>query len=620
MDDKVQNIHYGLINRPGGKANYCTYGLPDAVKNGRFLAGRRFDFAEGAFEGVYQYGRPDDFYYPFGTYGADRSLAKAQAQAERAGQPFVDEPIRDVRQARQILAVKGRNLFIVTDRLTSAKPHHYTQHYTLYTPVRSDDVQKRLGLLRAEKIVPLLTDEENHILATRNLGLPNVEIRHIGALPLRYAVTADRRMDAALNGSFDAKNFTKGFPKRDRQEGERTGTIEFGQEVAVNWEAQGAHVLVSLVAAPGAAYTRDPPGVLRDVQPIALRAELTGFQGKFADGTDIAYLASAQPAELRLGAVEATASTLLIADGHGIALDCTSIGGTAPPQADFTFRVDAGRVIVEEPIYRPIQPVMIEPLPNVFTDSLRVTLRCATPGVEIRYTLDNSKPLPQSPMYSGPFLVNKSCRLKVRAFRPGVTTDIWQEDGTLATVVYSAVLRKESPAPAAAPAATKPGLRYEYFEGVWTELMANGSDIPAKTTGVLPKVLDVSPRQTDGAFGIRYEGFLDVPRDGVYTFYAPREFIFPDNDCGYDLRVFVDGKPWCPAVRWHSHGTWSMALEKGRHPFRVVFVDMRLKPHKVELMWGFPHPDFTWKGVAPDLRISGPGLEEQAVPESMLCY
>ena len=86
VDGKVQNIHYGLVNSPGGKANYCTYGLPDAVKTGRFLAGRHFDFAEGAFKGVYQYARPSDFYYPFGMYGSEKSLAKRPGAGRASGQ------------------------------------------------------------------------------------------------------------------------------------------------------------------------------------------------------------------------------------------------------------------------------------------------------------------------------------------------------------------------------------------------------------------------------------------------------------------------------------------------------------------------------------------------------
>ena len=275
---------------------------------------------------------------------------------------------------------------------------------------------------------------------------------------------------------------------------------------------------------------------------------------------------------------------------------------------------------MDESIYRPIKPVVIEPSVNVFTDTTTVKLACETPGVEIRYTLDDSQPVPQSALYTGPFKVDKTSRLKVRAFRSGVTEDIWPEDGTYATVVYSTVLRKESLTPAVSPAATAPGLNYEYFEGPWTTLMARSLDMPSLKGGVVKKVLDVSPRQTKDAFGIRYSGYLDIPADGVYTFHSPREFTFTDVDCGYDLRVFVDGKEWCPAVRWHNHGTWSVAMKKGKHAFQVAYVDARLNPRKIEFMWGFPDPTFTWGGTAPNLTISGAGLEKQPIPESMLCH
>jgi hypothetical protein len=625
VDGKTQNIHYGLVLGPGGKANFAAYGKPDAVKNGRFLADGSFDLVEGAFEGVYQYHRPSDFFDSFGSYGYENSLAKAQAQAERAGKPFVDEPIKDVRQARQILSVRGRETYIVTDFITSTLPHRFTQNYTLYTPVRLDNLAARLDLLRRENSQPLLADAAARTLATCNVGLPNVQVRHFGAIPVDYAVQPNRHFDAVMAAGADLKQVLKTLPKRDQHHTEQSQALQFGRQVAVNWQGQGAQVLVTLVMPQGRSYAPSaPPSVLRDVKALAPRQDAAGFTGRFADGTDIGYMASARPAGLKLGPVEATASVLLVAGGRGLALDCTKIaaGGeaAAPPCADFTFRIDSGRVVVEKPIYRPIQPVVIEPPANVFTDTMTVTLSCATPGVEIRYTLDGAKPTPQSPLYAGPLAVDRTCRLKARAFRKGVTEDVWQQDGALATVVYSTVLRKEPPAPATETGRTAPGLKYGYFEGIWTQLMARSLTMPAKETGAAARLPDVRVRKTDGAFGIRYEGFLDVPQDGVYTFYAPDEFIYPDIESGYDLRVFVDGREWYPAVRWHGHGSWSAALKKGRHPLKVVFVDMRLRPHKVELMWGFPHPDFTWKGVAPALMISGPGLPKQPVPDAMLCH
>lgn len=61
-----------------------------------------------------------------------------------------------------------------------------------------------------------------------------------------------------------------------------------------------------------------------------------------------------------------------------------------------------------------------------------------------------------------------------------------------------------------------------------------------------------------------------------------------------------------------------MALAKGKHRFKVVFADVRCRPVRRDMMWGFPHPDFTWKGDSPELLLSGPGLPRQPVPDSML--
>jgi hypothetical protein len=623
VDGRTQNIHHGLIMNPGGKAPYACYGKPDVVKTGRFHAGSRFDLAEGVFEGVYQYTHPRDSFDVFGSYGYESALAKAQGQAQRAGKVFVDEPITGVRQARQVISIRGRETYIVTDYITSEQAHRFTQDYTIYTPVRTDNLQRRLQLLRDGKMNPLVEDAKEHTLTTCNIGLPNLHIRHVGAQAIEYKVRRDARPDALLAGA-DLKDVTKKFSKRDRQHGDKTHLAEFSQQVAAHWTAQGEQVLITLITPSGPHYAAGtPPAGLRDVTPLAARPDAAGFTAKFADGGGIAYVASCKPAACKLGAVEATASALLVADGRGIALDCSRIasGGEAvsPPYPDFTFHIENERVVIGQPMYRPIQPVAIEPVANVFTDSAAITLSCAAPRVDIRYTLDGSRPTPQSPLYAAPITVKDTCRLKARAFRKGVTDDVWPQDGTHATVVYSAVFRKEPLGPARA-AGGKPGLKYEYFEGVWTEIMARSSTMPALETGVAPKLFHLDARKTDGAFGLRYTGFIEAPADGVYTLYAPREFCFPDNDCGYDLRVFVDGREWNPAVRWHGHGTWSVALAKGRHELKVVFVDMRLRPHKVELMWGFPHPDFTWKGTVPDLTLSGPNLPRQSIPASMLSH
>jgi hypothetical protein len=625
VDGKTQNIHHGLVQNPGGKAHFASYGRPDVVQEGRFHADDHFDLVEGTFSGVYQYHRPDTFFDCFGSYGYETSLAKAQARAAKAGVAFVDEPIRDVCQSRRIVSLRGHSVYVVTDIIESSKPHDFTQNYTIYTPLRLNHLAKRVDLLRRAEMPMLRVDEPSQALGTFNLGLPNVELRHIGKVPVKYAVEDDKRFASLVASEGDPSVLMKTFGKREKHHTDASGLLQLNRRVAVNWKANGRHVLVTLVLPQGRSYDLTGPSeTLRDVAPITPSQEVAGFTATCRDGTPVAYLAAAAACGLQLQGIAADASSLLMCGEYGIALDCTSITSAGvtlePPARDFTFRLVNGHVEIEKMIHRPIEPVSITSEVSVFTDATNVSFSCATPDVDLRYTLDGSRPTPRSSLYTAPFPVTRTCRVKVRAFREGVTEDVWQQDGTHASVVYSAVFRKESLIPAADVKAVVPGLRYEYFSGVWTELMARSLTMPAEETGVVPTLLDVSPRKTDGAFGIRFEGLIDVPEDGVYTFHAPREFIYPDIESGYDLRVFVAGREWYPAIRWHGHGSWSLPLAKGRHTFKVVFVDLRPRPHKIELMWGFPHPDFTWQGDAPTIEVAGPGLPRQPISAAMLSH
>lgn len=628
VDGRVQNIHSALIENPGGKAPYAAYGWPDVVKDARFLSDERFDLVEGRFKGPYTFHHPKTEIDVFGSYGYESLLKRLQSQAEKNGKTVSTEPITDVTHARLLISVQGRQTYLVADFIESPQERQFTQNYTLFAPVRIDNLKQRLELLKVEGVTPVAADASAKTIVTRNIGLPNLRMRQFGEFPLQYVLTPEKRRDAAIAANGDLAAVYKGMPKVDRQHSELSKAAHFGQQIAVNWKGQGEQALLTVLTPQNKSYS--PAGAaddLREVKPLALGSGAVGFTARYADGTPITFAASIKPRELALGTVRATARALLICGNDGLALDCTTIewtgkapSKTQPVTADFRFSITNGALAIGRPIHRPIQPVTIEPARGTFIESESVALACATPGVEIRYTLDGSRPTPASPLYAGPIRVEATCRLQARAFRKGVTQDVWQQDGTEATVVSSAVFKKEAPLRATEAGATVPGLKYEYFEGLWTELMVRSATMPAIAGGTVMRLLDVSARRTAGPFGMRYEGFIEIPRDGVYTFHAPREMMFPDNDCGYDLRVFVDGREWYPADRWHNHGLWSVALKQGKHPFKVIFTDLRPKPHKVELMWGFPHPDFTWKGKAPKLELSGPALPRGPVVEAMLSH
>ena len=66
-----------------------------------------------------------------------------------------------------------------------------------------------------------------------------------------------------------------------------------------------------------------------------------------------------------------------------------------------------------------IEMPVIERSRDRFDAAMQVSIRCATPGVEIRYTLDGSVPDLRSPRYTKPFAIQHSTIVRARAFRKG---------------------------------------------------------------------------------------------------------------------------------------------------------------------------------------------------------
>jgi hypothetical protein len=164
-----------------------------------------------------------------------------------------------------------------------------------------------------------------------------------------------------------------------------------------------------------------------------------------------------------------------------------------------------------------------------------------------------------------------------------------------------------------------PGLKCDYYEGDWS-LSAPTIDImkPVRSD-VVPELFDLNLRKTQGKYGFVYSGYLVIPQDGVYSFHAPQEMVYPIMDAAYDLRVFLAGEEWYPATRHHNYGVWSVPLQAGAYPFKVVYVDQRPGIEK----WHYGekrNPDWMWDGEKPLLEISGPGLAKQPVPSMMLFH
>ena len=59
---------------------------------------------------------------------------------------------------------------------------------------------------------------------------------------------------------------------------------------------------------------------------------------------------------------------------------------------------------------------------RIYNHPLTVSMTCADPKAEIRYTLDDSEPTEKSRKYTKPLIINQSCKVKAKAFKNGMVS------------------------------------------------------------------------------------------------------------------------------------------------------------------------------------------------------
>ncbi len=262
----------------------------------------------------------------------------------------------------------------------------------------------------------------------------------------------------------------------------------------------------------------------------------------------------------------------------------------------------AATVVVLDVIGPPdvaLPPVITADL-DIFTEALDVIGSSPQPGVELRYTLDGSRPIATSPVLPalkdrpgadspigqhrtfGLAHLTDTCDLSIRAFRGGRAVSPATRRG----------FRKVAPRPAAvASQPTRPGLEYSYFEGSWSHL-PNFENLAPVVSGVVPAIT-LDPRQRPEHFAFRYRGFLRVERDGVYRFWLASD----DGSRMWIDELFVDNNGLHSARTEHG----AIALGAGLHPITIEF--------------------FQRGGdVLLDVEYAGPGVERKRIPPAALSH
>jgi len=194
---------------------------------------------------------------------------------------------------------------------------------------------------------------------------------------------------------------------------------------------------------------------------------------------------------------------------------------------------------VANPVITPVDTFIQRP------DKAVVRMESETPGAEIRYTLDGSRPTETSNRYTQPIIVEENASIVARAFKPGSHSSFCSESR------IHFVDPKVN------------GLRYRMYEGKWTALPDLSGSSPQASGiafGFDPDKLPV-PRFD---FALVFDGFLAVDQPGWYTFYTR------SND---GSRLYIDGKMVVDNDLEHlvQERSGKLLLTAGRHPLAVVY-------------------------------------------------
>lgn len=232
----------------------------------------------------------------------------------------------------------------------------------------------------------------------------------------------------------------------------------------------------------------------------------------------------------------------------------------------------------------PTQPVpAVSPEMLVFIDTAELQLADPRGTGIVRYTLDGSDPTEESEAYSRPIRLEDTTRVSARTY--------W-DNGTRSRLVERVFTRVDA-RPAESATDTAPMVRFKYYESDRLSSVANLGDLPVAKEGLAGR-FDLTPAIRMDRIGLTFEGLIDVPDDGVYTFYSA-------SDDGSTLRIGDQLVVNNDGPHGRTERSGQIALRAGMHSITVSFCEA---------------------GGAESLTVSweGPGLPKEEIPASVLYH
>ena len=222
---------------------------------------------------------------------------------------------------------------------------------------------------------------------------------------------------------------------------------------------------------------------------------------------------------------------------------------------------------------------------DIFTESGIINIYNEGQPGDIRYTTDGSEPGKNSKIYKKPVKFTKTTTVKARIFWPdGTNSDVTEYTCKKVT------LKKASQVDG-----LKPGLMYDYYEGenVNWSVVPDLSKMTPKFSAIASQC-DNSYKQRDEWYALKFEGYVTLPNDGIYTFYTSSD----DGSYLYiDSEEVVNNDGSHPMVERSG----LLALKAGTYPIKVTF-----------------HQGMGGQGL--EVSYKGPGIEKQVIPAKVLSH
>ena len=189
----------------------------------------------------------------------------------------------------------------------------------------------------------------------------------------------------------------------------------------------------------------------------------------------------------------------------------------------------------------------------IFHKNISIPLQCVKPGASIQYAIEGKKTGLTWKPYTGPLTLRKNATIACKA--------IWPDSTQSHTQRYTFTKVKAIPA-GKGPKSPAPGLSVKVYEGSWDQLPDFKTLTPAETLTTSQLSLNEIKRSED--FAAVFEGWIEAPETGVYTFHLR-------SDDGSRLllgnKVLIDND----GIHGMRGGNGSLVLKKGLHFFRLEF-------------------------------------------------